>query len=135
MSTEHPKAYYTAVFLQVSFKAIKHSMAGKASDGLPCWLDSKMLTMLCRELKECRDQVRDNDAAHPALARASQECERLLSHCPGGLDTSLCHRHLDAILTALQSAIPALAGPPAATSSPLWQSAKEHLREGWKRLS
>ncbi|QTF91497.1 hypothetical protein [Halomonas sp. BM-2019] len=135
MSTEHPKAYYTAVFLQVSFKAIKHSMAGKVSDGLPCWLDGKMLAMLGRELKECRDQAADNNAAHQALSRASLECERLLSHCPGGLDTSLCHRHLDAILTALQCAVPALAGPPAAPATSLWQSAREHLREGWKRLT
>lgn len=73
MSTERPKAYYTAVFLQVFFRAIKQSMAGKADDGLPCWLDTRMLGMLCRELKACSEEPTLPAEAHEAidaLARA-----------------------------------------------------------------
>ncbi|MCL7940823.1 hypothetical protein M8009_11035 [Halomonas sp. ATCH28] len=135
MTPERPRIYTAVVFLQVSFQAIKHSMAGKASDGLPCWLDGRMLRMLCRDLKACRDQAAAHDEAHRGLAAACTQCEALLAHCPGGLDSTLCHRHLDAILVALQHALAALAAPPAAAPSGLWHSATRHLREGWRRLS
>ncbi|WP_282038328.1 hypothetical protein [Halomonas alimentaria] len=135
MSPQRPKAYYTAVFLQVSFQAIKNSMAGKASDTMPCWLDSKMLMMLSRELKECQAQAEDNDAARRALAQASDECDALLKRCPGGLDAPLCHRHLDAILDALQRASAALPQAPATPPASRWEHARQRFREGFKRLT
>jgi TRAP-type uncharacterized transport system fused permease subunit len=136
MNTQRPRVYYTAVFLQVSFEAIKHSMAGKASDRLPCWLDGKMLTMLCRDLKACRDEAASRDEAREALETACIECDALIGYCPGGLDSTLCHRHLNAILVALHDAIEALDTPPVTASpSRLWQSAAQHLRQGWRRLS
>ncbi|MDI5892574.1 hypothetical protein [Halomonas rhizosphaerae] len=135
MNPERPRVYTTVVFLQVSFQAIKHSMAGKASDGLPCWLDGKMLRMLCRDLKACRDEAIDHDEAHLALEAASTQCDELLAHCPGGLNSTLCHRHLDAILVGLQRALVALATPTAAAPTGLWHNATRHLREGWRRLS
>ncbi|MFC2991494.1 hypothetical protein [Halomonas tibetensis] len=135
MSTERPKAYYTAVFLQVSFRAIKQSMAGKASDGLPCWLDTRMLGMLARELKACVDQTPHPTAAHEALETASEECDQLLARCPGDLDSTLCHRQLDAILEALKRAIEALTNAPAPADESRWQSASRYLVQGWKRLS
>ncbi|MFO8046611.1 MAG: hypothetical protein R6U30_12185 [Halomonas sp.] len=135
MSTERPKAYYTAVFLQVSFRAIKQSMAGKASDGLPCWLDTRMLGMLSRELKACVDETTQPAAAHEALEAARVECDQLLACCPGGLDSTFCHRHLDAILEALARATDSLAHAPAPKDAPLWQSASRFLVQGWKRLS
>ncbi|MBB3189322.1 hypothetical protein [Halomonas cerina] len=135
MSTPRPQMYYTAVFLRVSFQAIQRSMAGKASDGLPCWLDSQLLLMLSRELDECRDRVASRPEVHQALEDASGECTMLLSHCPGGLDSTLCHRHLDAILVALQQAIAALDAPTDAGPTRLWRSTAQHLRQGWRRLS
>ncbi|WP_416137292.1 hypothetical protein ACM26W_12360 [Halomonas sp. HK25] len=135
MSTERPKAYYTAVFLQVSFRAIKQSMAGKASDGLPCWLDTRMLGMLCRELKACCDEATHPAAAHEALESAREACSQLLARCPGGLDSTLCHHHLDAILEALQRAIDALDNAPAPADPSRWQSASRYLLQGWKRHS
>ncbi|MGJ7460685.1 hypothetical protein ACR80S_06120 [Halomonas sp. MA07-2] len=135
MSKERPKAYYTTVFLQVSFRAIKQSMAGKASDGLPCWLDTRMLGMLSRELKACGDETVHPAEAHAALETAREECEQLLSRCPGGLDSTVCHRQLDAILEALQRAIDALANAPAPPGASPWQSATRYLLQGWKRLS
>lgn len=135
MNPERPRMYTTVVFLQVSFQAIKHSMAGKASDSLPCWLDGKMLTMLCRDLKACRDQTVAHDVAHQALEAACTQCDELLAHCPGGLDSTLCHRHLDAILVGLQRALLSLDAPPAAEPTSLWLNAARHLREGWRRLS
>ncbi|MDY7116835.1 hypothetical protein RAN53_10785 [Halomonas sp. SSL-5] len=134
MSPQRPKAYYTAVFLQVSFQAIKNSMAGKASDTMPCWLDSKMLMMLSRELKECQAQAEDNDAARNALSQASDECDALLKRCPGGLDAPLCHRHLDAILGALKRAGAALPQTPAAPPSTRWEQARQRFREGVRWL-
>lgn len=135
MSTERPKAYYTAVFLQVSFRAIKQSMAGKANDGLPCWLDTRMLSMLSRELEACSEEVPHPTAAHEALKTAREECDQLLARCPGGLDSTLCHRQLDAILEALKRAIDALANAPAPANESRWQSASRYLVQGWKRLS
>jgi len=136
MTPERPRLHTTVVFLQVSFQAIKHSMAGKASDGLPCWLDGRMLTMLCRDLKACRDQAAGQGDAHQALETACSQCDALLGHCPGGLDSTLCHHHLDAILAGLQRALAALPLPPAEqVPTGLWYSATRHLREGWRRLS
>ncbi|MFN2332630.1 MAG: hypothetical protein ABR580_12390 [Halomonas sp.] len=135
MSTERPKAYYTAVFLQVSFRAIKQSMAGKASDGLPCWLDTRMLDMLSREIEACSEEVTHLTAAHEALETAREECIQLVARCPGGLDSTYCHRHLDAILKALQRAIDSLANAPASTDESRWQSASRYLMQSWKRLS
>ncbi len=135
MNPERPRTYTTVVFLQVSFQAIKHSMAGKASDGLPCWLDGRMLRMLCRDLKACRDQTVAHDEAHQALEAACTQCDALLAHCPGGLDSTLCHHHLDAILAGLQRTLLALAAPPAAAPTGLWHNATRHLREGWRRRS
>jgi len=135
MSKERPKAYYTAVFLQVSFRAIKQSMAGKASDGLPCWLDTRMLGMLSRELEACCDETAHPDAAHQALETARQACEELVSRCPGGLDSSVCHRYLDAILEALKQAIDALANAPTPADESRWQSTSRYLVQGWKRLT
>jgi hypothetical protein len=135
MSTERPKAYYTAVFLRGSFRAIKESMAGKADDGLPCWLDTRMLNMLCRELKACREEPTLPAEAHEAIESAREACDQLLSRCPGGLDSTLCHRHLDAILEALQRAIDALAVAPAPAAPSRWQSATRYLLHSWKRLS
>lgn len=135
MSTERPKAYYTAVFLQVSFRAIKQSMAGKASDDLPCWLDTRMLDMLSRELESCSDETAHPAAAHKALESARQACEELLSRCPGGLDSSVCHRYLDAILEALQQAIEVMAEAPAPAAPSRWQSATRYLLHGGKRVS
>lgn len=136
MSTERPKAYYTAVFLQVSFRAIKQSMAGKASDDLPCWLDTRMLGMLSGELEACSDEAVHPTTAHQALESARQACEELLSRCPGGLDSSVCHRYLDAILEALQRAINALANAaPAQPDASRWQSASRYLLQAWRRPS
>ncbi|PRY71972.1 hypothetical protein [Halomonas ventosae] len=135
MNPERPRITTTVVFLQVSFQAIKHSMAGKASDGLPCWLDGRMLRMLCRDLRACRDEAVAHEEAHRALEAACTQCEELLGHCPGGLDSTLCHRHLDAILVGLQHALVSLAPPPASAPTGLWHSATRHLREGWRRLS
>ncbi|WP_051530248.1 hypothetical protein [Halomonas halodenitrificans] len=135
MSSHRPKAYYTTVFLQVSFQAIKNSLAGKASDSIPCWLDSKMLMMLLRELKECQALPEVNDTARRALGQASEECEQLLGLCPGGLDTTRCHRQLDAIIDALQRAGSALPQAPSAPTAPSrWQAAKQQIRDGLKRL-
>jgi len=135
MPAERSRIYPTVVFLQVSFQAIKHSMAGKASDELPCWLDGKMLTMLCRDLKACRDQTGTNEAARQGLDAACAACETLLAECPGGLDSRLCHHHLDIILAGLQGALSVLASAPTSLPRHPWQSAARHLREGWRRLS
>ncbi|MGM0537449.1 MAG: hypothetical protein ACQER5_15485 [Pseudomonadota bacterium] len=135
MNPERPRVTTTVVFLQVSFQAIKHSMAGKASDGLPCWLDGRMLRMLCRDLRACRDAAVDDEAAHRALEAAATQCEVLLGHCPGGLNSTLCHRHLDAILVGLQRALVALSPLPDSAPTGFWHSATRHLREGWRRLS
>ncbi|MBE0489868.1 MAG: hypothetical protein IBX53_12400 [Halomonas sp.] len=135
MSTERPKAYYTAVFLRGSFRAIKESMAGKAGDGLPCWLDTRMLGMLCRELTACSEEATLPADAHEALESAREACEQLLSRCPGGLDSTLCHRHLDAILEALKRAIDALDRTPSSPDASRWQSATRYLLHGWKRHS
>lgn len=135
MQRDHPKACYTVVFLQVSFRAIKDSMAGRSSPGVPCWPDSGMLTMLCRDLAACRDQLEEDDAAREALSQATEQCEQLLTHCPGGLDTALCHRHLDAILTALQRASSLLTTPEPAAPASRWQSASRYLIESFRRIS
>ncbi|MBB3332680.1 hypothetical protein BDK63_003580 [Halomonas campaniensis] len=135
MSTERPKAYYTAVFLQVSFRAIKDSMAGKAGDGLPCWLDTRMLGMLCRDLQACCIETDDQDPAHRPLADARDACDQLLARCPGGLDSTLCHHHLDAILEALGQAITALDRPPSPPDASRWQTASRYLLQGFRRLT
>ncbi|SEK88481.1 hypothetical protein [Halomonas daqiaonensis] len=135
MNPERPRMYYNVIFLQVSFQAIKHSMAGKASDGLPCWLDGKMLKMLCRDLTACRDQAVAHDEAHQGLEAACTQCEELLAHCPGGLNSTVCHRYLDAILVGLQHTLVSLDAPPTAKPTSLWHNAARHLREGWRRLS
>lgn len=135
MSSPRPKAYYTTVFLQVSFQAIKNSLAGKASDSIPCWLDSKMLMMLSRELKECQERTEVDDTARRALAQASEECDQLLRLCPGGLDTTRCHRQLDAIIDALQRASSTLPKAPSVPPTPSrWQATKLQIREGLKRI-
>jgi len=135
MTPQRPRMYYTAVFLHVSFKAIKHSMAGKASDGLPCWLDSKMLMMLCGDLKACRDQAATRDGVHQSLEVACIECDALLARCPGGLDSTLCHCHLDAILEALQDAIDALTTVAEPADTSLWRNASRYFLQDWKRHS
>ncbi|CAM3467473.1 hypothetical protein [Halomonas lysinitropha] len=135
MNAKHSRTYYTVVFLQVSFQAIKHSMAGKASDELPCWLDGRMLKMLCRDLKTCRDQAPAHEEAHRGLEAACAQCDALLAHCPGGLNSTLCHRHLDAILVGLQRALLALDAPPPVEHPGLWHNAARHLLQGWRRLS
>ncbi len=134
MRADKPQAYYTAVFLQVSFRAIKNSMAGKASDSMPCWLDTRMLSMLARELKEAQSLASDGEEAERALALASEECDALLKRCPGGLDAPLCHRHLDAILDALQRAIDALPQAPATPPDTRWEHARQQFRAGFRRL-
>ncbi|MGM0982507.1 MAG: hypothetical protein ACQEXG_03645 [Pseudomonadota bacterium] len=135
MNAKHSSTYYTVVFLQVSFQAIKHSMAGKASDELPCWLDGRMLKMLCRDLKTCRDQAIADEEARRGLEAACDQCDALLAHCPGGLNSSLCHHHLDAILVGLQHALLSLDAPPPSEHPGLWHNAARHLRQGWRRLS
>lgn len=134
MRADKPQAYYTAVFLQVSFRAIKNSMAGKASDSMPCWLDTRMLSMLARELKEAQSLASDGEEAERALALASEECDALLKRCPGGLDAPLCHRHLDAILDALQRAIDALPQAPATPPDTRWEHTRQQFRAGFRRL-
>ncbi|WP_444999518.1 hypothetical protein [Halomonas mongoliensis] len=134
MHAEKPKAYYTAVFLQVSFRAIKNSMAGKASDSMPCWLDTRMLMMLSRELRECQALASDSEEAERALAPAIEACDALLERCPGGLDSSHCHRHLAVILDALQHAIEALPQQaPAPSPASRWEHARQQIRAGFQR--
>src|SRR5690554_8159889 len=113
MRADKPQAYYTAVFLQVSFRAIKNSMAGKASDSMPCSLDTRMLSMLARELKEAQSLATDGEEAERALALGSEDCHALLKRCPGGLAAPPCHRHLHPHLHALPPATAPLPHPPA----------------------
>lgn len=133
MQAERPKAHYMLVFLQVSFRAIKNSMAGKASDSMPCWLDTRMLMMLSRELRECQI-ASDSEEVEQALAPAIEACDALLERCPGGLDSSHCHRHLATILDALQHAIEALPQQaPAPSSVSRWEYARQQIRAGFQR--
>ncbi|MCH4565400.1 hypothetical protein MKP05_20075 [Halomonas sp. EGI 63088] len=133
MNAERSKVYYTAVFLHVSFQAIKRSMAGRESDSLPCWLDTNLLMMLSRELRACRDQGGYLGDARQALDAAYYHCGLLLAQCPGGLNSKLCHQHLDAILLPLQQAIEVLAAPCAISSTGFWQATARRLRRGWRR--
>ena len=111
-------------------------MAGKASDDLPCWLDTRMLGMLSGELEACSDETIHPTAAHQALVSARQACEELLSRCPGGLDSSVCHRYLDAILEALRRAVDALANvAPTTPDAPHRQGASRYLLQAWRRRS
>lgn len=134
MNAERPKVYYTAVFLHVSFQAIKHSMAGGGKrDSLPCWLDTGLLMMLSRELRDCRDLAGSSDNIRQALDAACYQCGLLLAQCPGALNSTLCHQHLDAILQPLQQAIEMLAAPPGTSPASFWQATARRLRRGWRR--
>lgn len=133
MDADRSRLYYTTVFLHVSFQAIKHSLAGKESDALPCWLDSRMLMMLSTELRSCRDQAIPFREAQVALGTACHHCELLLAQCPGALTSSLCHRHLNAILAPLHEATEMLAKPTASSPVGVWQTATRRLRQRWSR--
>lgn len=89
--------------------------------------------MLCRELKACCEESGHHGPAHEALETARGECEALLARCPGEMDSTLCHRHLNGILEALQRAIDSLTKLPASPDATLWQSASRHLLHNWKR--
>lgn len=133
MNAERSRLYYTTVFLHVSFQAIKHSLAGKESDALPCWLDSKMLMMLSAELQGCRDQAIGFREARVAFETAFHHCELLLVQCPGALTSTICHRHLNAILAPLHEAMEMLVAPASASPDGVWQTATRRLRQRWAR--
>lgn len=133
MNAERSRLYYTTVFLHVSFQAIKHSLAGKESDALPCWLDSKMLMMLSAELHGCRDQAIGLREVRVALDAACHHCELLLAQCPGALNSTICHRHLNAIMAPLHEAMAMLAAPSVSSPIGAWQSATRRLRQCWAR--
>lgn len=133
MNAERSRLYYTTVFLHVSFQAIKHSLAGKESDALPCWLDTRMLMMLSAELQGCRDRATAFGDVRRPLDTACRHCERLLAQCPGALTSTVCHHHLNAILTPLHDAMDMLAAPAPLTPTGIWQTATRRLRQRWAR--
>lgn len=135
MNAERSRLYYTTVFLHVSFQAVKHSLAGKESDALPCWLDTGMLMMLFTELQGCRDRATTCSDAGRSLASACHHCERLLAQCPGALTSTVCHRHLNAILAPLHDVMGMLATPTPSTPAGVWQTATRRLRQRWAPLS
>ncbi|WP_346795923.1 hypothetical protein R5M92_10720 [Halomonas sp. Bachu 37] len=122
MTNEQRQVHLTAVFLRTSFDAIKSSMAGKLEDALPCWLDASMLMMLNRELHGCYRQAKPlfDTQTVQLLALAAQQCDVLLAQCPGLLNSTLCHRHLDAILTPLQAAMQRMSAPLHTPRRRLW---------------
>ncbi|PMR73483.1 hypothetical protein [Billgrantia endophytica] len=133
MNTERSQLYYTTVFLHVSFQAIKHSMAGKEENSMPCWLDTNLIMMLSRELQECSMSARPFGDVKQALDTAIYHCGLLLAQCPGALNSQLCRHHLDAIMTPLKDAIAVLA-PPAPNSQPsgTLQTYARKLFKGWR---
>lgn len=133
MNAERSQLYYTCIFLHVSFQAIQHSMAGKASDSLPCWLDSSLITMLSRELQKCRAEASPYPEVSEALDTAIYHCGLLLAQCPGALNSQLCRRHLDAIMVPLKGATTMLSATPTATASHSWQHTARRLLGRWRR--
>lgn len=133
MYTARSQLHYSCIFLHVSFQAIKHSMAGKTTDSMPCWLDSKLIMMLSRELQGCRAQAAPHDDVEQALDTAIYHCGLLLAQCPGALNSQLCHHHLDAIMAPLKDAI-ALLAPPASNPAPSGglQTYARRLFKGWR---
>lgn len=89
--------------------------------------------MLCRELKACGEEPGHNAPAHEALDTARVECDTLLARCPGGMDSTLCHHHLDTILEALGQAVAALDRPPSPSDGSRWQVASRYLLPHWTR--
>lgn len=113
MTNEQRQLRQTLLFLRTSFEAVQHSIAGRLDDPLPCWLDTSMLSMLSRELTRCSQQAKPLFAP-PVVEQlfvASQQCERLLSQCPGILSSTVCYRQLGAILLPLSSAIQQIGTP------------------------
>ncbi|SFU94913.1 hypothetical protein [Halomonas korlensis] len=133
MNAERSRLYYTTVFLHVSFQAIKHSLAGKESDALPCWLDTRMLMMLSAELKGCRDRAIALGEVRRPLDAACDHCEILLAQCPGALTSTICHRHLNAILAPLHDVMDILSAPTPLSPTSVWQAATRRLRQRWER--
>ncbi|TFH86181.1 hypothetical protein EQG41_13895 [Billgrantia azerbaijanica] len=133
MNAERSQLFYTCTFLYVSFQAIQHSMAGKASDSLPCWLDTGLITMLSRELRSAREQASPFPEVSEALDVAIYHCGLLLAQCPGALNSQLCHHHLDAIMVPLKEATARLSAAPATAGSHSWQHTARRLLKKWRR--
>ena len=133
MNAERSQLFYTCTFLYVSFQAIHHSMAGKANDSLPCWLDTSLITMLSRELQKCRAQASAFLEVREALDTAIYHCGLLLAQCPGALNSQLCRHHLDAIMVPLKETTALLSAPSAATASSGWPHSARRLLTKWRR--
>lgn len=133
MYAERSQLHYSCIFLHVSFQAIKHSMAGKATDSMPCWLDSKLIMMLSRELRGCRAQAAPYPDIAQALDTAIYHCGLLLAQCPGALNSKLCHYHLDAIMLPLKESISFLAPPTTNPPPGTLQAYTRRLFTLWRR--
>ncbi|WP_163557079.1 hypothetical protein [Halomonas sp. NO4] len=133
MNAERSQLFYTCTFLYVSFQAIQHSMAGKANDSLPCWLDTSLITMLSRELQKSRTEASAFPEVREALDTALYHCGLLLAQCPGALNSQLCRHHLDAIMAPLKDATALLSAPPVKATSHSWQHAARRFLSAWRR--
>ncbi|WP_110650336.1 hypothetical protein [Salinicola peritrichatus] len=132
MTSERSQLYYTCVFLHVSFQAVQNSIPTVSPTATsPCWLDARMLKMLLRELKRCRQVASPFADVHAALDTATYHCGLLMAQCPGALDCQLCHYHLEAIILPLREAVARLSGHEPATAPP--SSAGRRLRNWFRR--
>ncbi|MGP9797230.1 hypothetical protein ACT3UJ_07710 [Halomonas sp. 86] len=114
MTSEQRQLRQTLGFLRTSFEAIQHSIAGRLSDPLPCWLDTGMLSMLAGELNRCCKEAKPLFAPQVVeqIFLAAQQCELLLKQCPGVLNSAICHRQLAAIMLPLNNALQLIVIPP-----------------------